>query len=41
MYDDISKIIEPILPKLQIKAQDIAKKIKEKYSNKKEENTLE
>lgn len=33
MYEDINDIIEPILPKLKIRADDITKKIQEKYSN--------
>ena len=42
MYEDISEMLEPILPKLKLKADDIASKIKEKYSNKAtEKNVLE
>lgn len=41
MYEDIGEIIEPILPKLKMKTEDIAKKIKSKYSNAKEKNVLE
>lgn len=42
MYDDINDMLEPILPKLKLKADDIANKIKEKYSNKAtEKNVLE
>lgn len=41
MYNDIVDELEPIMPKLQLKAEDITKKIKEKYSNKKEEKVLE
>lgn len=42
MYEDISEMLEPILPKLKLKADDIANKIKEKYSNKAtEKNVLE
>ena len=33
MYEDISEILEPIMPKLKLRADDIAKKIKDKYSN--------
>lgn len=42
MYEDISEILEPVLPKLKVRADDIANKIKQKYSNKKvEKNVLE
>ena len=41
MYEDISEMLEPILPKLKLRADDIANKIKEKYSNKKETDVLE
>ena len=42
MYEDISEMLEPILPKLKLRADDIASKIKEKYSNKAtEKNVLE
>ena len=42
MYEDISEMLEPILPKLKLKSDDIANKIKEKYSNKEnEKNVLE
>lgn len=37
MYEDISEMLEPILPMLQTSADDIIKKVKEKYSNKKED----
>ena len=33
MYEDINEILEPIMPKLKLRADDIAKKIKDKYSN--------
>ena len=33
MYGDINDILKPILPKLKLRADDIAKKIKDKYSN--------
>ena len=33
MYEDINEILVPILPKLKLRADDIAKKIKDKYSN--------
>lgn len=41
MYEDISEMLEPILPKLKLRADDIANKIKEKYSNKKETDVLQ
>lgn len=42
MYEDINDMLEPILPQLKLKADDIANKIKEKYSNKEtEKNVLE
>ena len=42
MYEDINDMLVPILPKLKLKADDIANKIKEKYSNKStEKNVLE
>ena len=42
MYEDINEILEPIMPKLKLKADDIANKIKEKYSKKTtEKNVLE
>ena len=42
MYEDINDMLEPILPKLKLKADDIANKIKDKYSNKvTEKNVLE
>ena len=43
MYEDISEILEPIMPKLKLRADDIAKKIKDKYSNanNKDKNVLE
>lgn len=40
MFEDISELIEPLLPKLQNITNDITTKIKEKYS-KKEDNVLE
>lgn len=33
MYEDINDMLKPILPKLKLRADDIAKKIKDKYSN--------
>lgn len=41
MYDDISKMLEPVMPMLNLKADDIMNKIKAKYSNNKEEDVLE
>jgi hypothetical protein len=41
MYDDISSMLEPILPKLKCNVDDITKKIKDKYSVKEEENVIE
>lgn len=42
MYEDINDMLVPILPQLKLKADDIANKIKEKYSNKAtEKNVLE
>ena len=42
MYEDINDMLVPILPKLKLKADDIANKIKEKYSNEAtEKNVLE
>lgn len=41
MYEDISEMLEPILPKLKLRADDIANRIKEKYSNKKETDVLQ
>ncbi len=41
MFDDISKYIEQIMPKLKTNSDEILKTIKEKYSIKKEDNILE
>lgn len=43
MYDDISEMLEPIMPKLKLRADDIADKIKKKYNNtnKQDKNVLE
>lgn len=42
MYEDINDMLEPILPKLKLRADDISNKIREKYSNKAtEKNVLE
>lgn len=40
MYDDINKLLEPILPRLQQTTDDIIKKIEEKYKPK-EDNVIE
>lgn len=37
MYEDISEMLKPILPLLKTSADDIIKKVKEKYANKKED----
>lgn len=37
MYNDISEMLEPIMPKLQLRADDIKNKIIEKYKEKEEE----
>lgn len=42
MYEDINDILEPILPKIQLKTDNIINDIKKKYSNKQnEKNVLE
>lgn len=41
MYDDIGEILEPILPKLKLRTDDIISKIKNKYEHKKEKEVLE
>lgn len=40
MYDDIGEIIEPILPKLQLRTEDIKNKIVSKYNKTKEESNV-
>ena len=40
MYNDIAEIIEPILPKLKLKSEDIKNKIISKYGKTKEDNVL-
>ena len=40
MYEDINEMLEPILPKLKLRADDINKKIMEKYSNKASEKEV-
>lgn len=41
MYEEFSEVLEPIMPLLDMKLEDIEAKIKGKYSIKKEEITLE
>lgn len=41
MYDDISEVLEPIMPKLELKAESLIERVKQKYSAKKEDNVLE
>ena len=41
MYEDINEMLEPILPKIKIRADDIASKIKSKYSKNLANDTLE
>lgn len=42
MYEDINDMLKPIMPKLKLRADDIAKKIKDKYSyaNNQDKNVL-
>lgn len=40
MYEDINEMLAPILPKIQIRAEDIMNKIKGKYGEKKETDVL-
>lgn len=40
MYEDINDMLEPVLPKIKINADDIANKIKEKYNNKATEKNV-
>lgn len=40
MYEDINEMLEPVLPKLKLRADDIANKIKEKYNNKATEKNV-
>ena len=40
MFNDINDVLEPILPKLQVHANDIINKIKDKYKDK-EDNVIE
>lgn len=41
MYEDINEMLQPILPKLKLRTEDIKKKIVEKYKDNKESNVLE
>ena len=41
MYEDINEMLEPIMPKLKLRADEIGQKIKDKYSNNKEKDVLE
>lgn len=41
MYEDISEILEPIMPKLQVRSEDIKNKIVNKYKVVKENDVLE
>ena len=38
---DINEMLEPIMPKLKVRADDIINKVKSKYSNVKENDVLE
>lgn len=40
MYEEINEMLAPILPKIQIRAEDIMNKIKGKYGEKKETDVL-
>ena len=40
MYNDIAEIIEPILPKLKVRSEDIKNKIVSKYGKAQEENNV-
>jgi hypothetical protein len=41
MYEDINEILEPVLPKLKLRADNIIDKVKEKYNDKKEIDVLQ
>jgi hypothetical protein len=41
MYQDINEMLEPIMPKLEVRTNDIIGKIKNKYGKNKEEDVLE
>ena len=40
MYEDIGEMLEPIMPKLQVRADDIINKVKNKYGNIQEKDVL-
>lgn len=40
MYEDINEMLEPVLPKLKLRADDIANKIKDKYQTKDTEKNV-
>ena len=41
MYEDISEMLEPIMPKLKLRTEDIINKVKQKYNDKKETDVLQ
>ena len=41
MYEDINEMLEPILPKLKLRTEDIINKVKQKYNDKKETDVLQ
>ena len=41
MYEDINEILEPVLPKLKLRTDNIIDKVKEKYNDKKETDVLQ
>lgn len=41
MYEDINEILEPVLPKLKLRIDNIIGKVKEKYNDKKETDVLQ
>jgi hypothetical protein len=41
MYEDINEILEPVLPKLKLRIDNIVGKVKEKYNDKKETDVLQ
>jgi hypothetical protein len=41
MYEDINEILEPVLPKLKLRTDDIVGKVREKYNNKIEKDVLQ
>ena len=40
MYEDIGEMLEPFMPKLQVRADDIINKVKNKYGNIQEKDVL-